>query len=166
MTLQEINPYDLVKNTFDIIRKDFLLTAGTLEKYNTMTAGWGTLGILWSKAVATVYVRPSRYTYDFMEDNETFSISTFGKDYRKMLNLCGTKSGREINKMELEGLTPLESDDTVYFKEAELVFLCKKVYSHDLIPELIPADSKKSHYGSGDFHRVYYGEILHCYTSD
>lgn len=163
MTLTEINPKLLEEKPFDLFTgQGALLTAGTLEKYNMMTIGWGTLGTLWGKPVATVYVRPSRFTYDFMEKNDTFSITTFGKEFVKILNVCGSKSGRDINKMEIEGLNPAELDNTVYFEEADLAIICKKIYVQDLLPERIPQNSKKTFYSSGDFHRVYYGEILQC----
>ena len=166
MTLQEIKPKKLEEMPFDLFTgQGVLLSSGTLENYNMMTIGWGTLGTLWGKSVAIVYVRPSRFTYEFMEKNETFSISAFGDDFGKILNLCGSKSGREIKKMELEGLSPTESERTVYFQEAKLALICKKIYHHDLLPERIPNKSKNTFYGSGDFHRVYYGEILHCFNS-
>ncbi|MHA1887053.1 MAG: flavin reductase, partial [Promethearchaeota archaeon] len=134
--------------------------------YNMMTIGWGLLGTLWGKPVAMVYVRPSRYTYEFMEINNTFSITAFSKDFRKILNLCGSKSGREINKMKIDGLTPKEVEKTVFFTEAELVLICKKTYFNDLVPDHIPEESKLTYYNSGDYHRVYYGEILNCYKND
>ena len=119
-----------------------------------MTIGWGLLGTLWGKPVAMVYVRPSRYTYEFMEINNTFSITAF------------SKSGREINKMKIDGLTPKEVEKTVFFTEAELVLICKKTYFNDLVPDHIPEESKLTYYNSGDYHRVYYGEILNCYKND
>lgn len=85
-----------------------LVTAGNAEKFNMMTASWGGLGFLWNRPVAFVFIRPQRYTFDFVERNEGFTLSFFGEEYRKVLQLCGTKSGREIDKVAETKLTPLQ----------------------------------------------------------
>ncbi len=165
MPLQKTNPDSLKNNPFDLFGKQWaLLTAGTITNYNMMTIGWGTLGILWGKPMASVFVRPSRFTYEFFEKNEMFSITAFPASLKKVLNLCGSKSGRVINKMDIPELTPIESDGAVYFKEATLAILCKKQYYADLNPELIPTEVKTHHYSNNDFHRVYYGEIMQCFS--
>ena len=84
-----------------------LVTAGNAEKFNMMTASWGGLGFLWNRPVAFVFIRPQRYTFDFVERNEGFTLSFFGEEYRKVLQLCGTKSGREIDKVAETKLTPI-----------------------------------------------------------
>lgn len=163
MTLTEIDPYQLTENPFNLFgNKWVLLTAGSLEKYNMMTAAWGTIGILWGEPIAIIYVRPSRYTYEFIEKHENFSISAFSSNHKKILNLCGTKSGRNINKMDIPDLTPKFDEKTVYFQESNLVLFCEKIYYHDIIPERIPKKKIQQFYNSGDFHRVYYGKVLKC----
>src|SRR5699024_11934868 len=100
MMFTRIDPKELNKNVFSLIGDRWMLiTAGTREKCNTMTASWGGLGVLWGKPVATVYIRPQRYTMEFVEGSEFFTLAFFGEAYRKALALCGSKSGREIDKV-------------------------------------------------------------------
>ncbi|WP_371802248.1 flavin reductase family protein [Candidatus Lokiarchaeum ossiferum] len=164
MSFNEIKVREIEDNTFSLISDDWaLITAGSQDNYNMMTASWAGLGNLWNKKVCFTFIRPSRYTYEFTEKSDYFSVSFFTKDYRKMLNLCGTKSGRDINKMKDSGLTAVENHGTVYFKEARLVFLCKKVYYQDLIPEQFLDEHIHTHYDGNDYHRMYVGEIIACY---
>ncbi|NHJ47016.1 MAG: flavin reductase family protein [Asgard group archaeon] len=164
MNFEEINPKDLTENAIKLICLDWMLiTSGQKDKYNMMTASWGGLGMLWHKPVCFIVVRPSRYTYDFLEKNDNFSLTFFTKDYRDILNFCGTKSGRDVNKMTEVNLTPLEQQSTVYFKEADTVLICKKLYSHDFNPDALPDFVKEKVYKSGNYHRLYIGEILTCY---
>ena len=96
---KEIKPEELEFNPFRLIGKDWMLiTAGTEEKFNTMTASWGSVGILWNKPAVTIYVRPTRYTYEFVEKYDEFTISFFSEEYRSALNFCGSKSGRDYDK--------------------------------------------------------------------
>lgn len=160
--LKETQINNLSENVFELIGKEWaLISAGNEKKYNMMTASWGALGVLWNKNVITVYVRPSRYTLEFMENNDYFSLSFFGND-KSIHKICGKLSGREINKMSLENLTPIFEKNTVYFKEAELVFLCKKIYQSELIKENIyDTDSIEKFYpGENDFHKIFVGEII------
>ena len=87
-----------------------LLTGGNMESFNTMTASWGQLGVLWNKNVLTCYIRPNRYTYEFVENGEFFTVSFLGEEYRKALAFCGSHSGRDCNKITETGLTPVELD--------------------------------------------------------
>lgn len=160
--LKEMNLSDVTLNPFDLIGKDwFLLTSGTPEKYNTMTAGWGTIGFNWGKPVFNCFVRPQRYTYEFMEKNEYFTVSFFSKDNHKILSYCGANSGREVDKAKECGLTPIEVCGSTAFEEAELVFVCRKVYVHDLDEsEILDADLDSKWYPQKDYHRSYFGEIV------
>ena len=98
---------DIAENPFTLIGNDWaLLSAGTPESFNMMTVSWGQVGVLWNKNVATAYVRPQRYTRGFIDQNEIFTLSFFGEEQRDLLKLCGSKSGRDIDKMHLSGLTP------------------------------------------------------------
>ena len=113
-----------------------LITAGTPESYNTMTASWGGMGVLWNKNICFCVIRPTRYTYQFIEKTDVFSLSFFEERYRQALEVCGTKSGRDIDKAAVTGLTPVagELDGTTNFQQARLVIECKKLYVHTSIP--------------------------------
>ena len=149
------------ENVFKLIGSDWmLLTAGMGKSFNMMTASWGGMGVLWNKPVTYIFVRPTRYTYEFIEKNKTYSLSFFDEKYRKALNLCGTKSGRDIDKVKESGLTPVVSENgIVHFKEAKLVLECTKLYYQDIDPAhfLDPAINKLY---DNDYHRMYIGQII------
>ena len=107
MAFREISVEELKDNPFTLINKDWMLiTAGNREKHNTMTASWGGVGELWGRYVSTIYIRPQRYTLEFVEREDYYSLCFFGPEYRQALNLCGSKSGREVDKDAATGLTP------------------------------------------------------------
>lgn len=145
----------------EIGKKSFLLACGTKNHHNCMTVGWASLGYLWRKPMAFVYVRPQRYTYQFMEQYSFFSLNFFTDSFAEVLQLCGTKSGREIDKMNISGLTVKEiAGQTIYYNEAHTVIICKKVYYDDLKAENFLEKSFLNLYPSSDFHRIYYGEVI------
>lgn len=159
----EIKPDQITDNTFKLIGADWMLiTAGSINNYNTMTANWGGLGFFWNKNVAICVVRPSRYTYEFMEGTDVFTLSFFTDDYREALNYCGFYSGRDVNKASETGLTAVESDNgAVYFSQARLVMECKKIYYQDLEPKnFLDQDICRKWYADNDYHRMYLGEII------
>lgn len=162
--LSKINVLDLNDSAFRLFAKDwFLLTAGPLDKFNTMTAAWGGFGEMWNKKVCYVVVRPQRFTYQFMEENESFTLSFFEKAYRSTLKLCGTKSGRDIDKMQGLDITPTEGiSGSVYFKEAKLVLECKKIYYQDFDPANFIDKAIHNSYPDKDYHRMYIGKIVNC----
>ena len=141
-------------------KKWALLTAGTQDKFNTMTISWGGLGTIWNKPVATVYVRLSRYTHEFMDDNEFFTVSFYPEAYRKELGVLGSKSGRDIDKMKESGLTARVLENGVTFEEAEVTLVCRKLFKQTLLPENMPEDIAKTMYGDGDLHDMYIGEVV------
>lgn len=141
-------------------KKWALLSAGSLEHYNAMTIAWGGFGTLWSKPVATVYVKPIRYTYQFMEENEYFTISFFEEQYRKALTVMGSKSGRDCDKAAAAGLSAIAADTSVTFAEAEVTLLCKKVYAQDLDTSLMPPEVVRDFYEEEAPHRMYVGEVV------
>ncbi len=158
---------DLLVNPVNIIAKDWMLiTAGNEESFNTMTASWGGIGNLWNKPVAFIFVRPQRYTFEFLENSKYFSLSFFEGSYRQALNICGTKSGRNTNKVKDAGLTPLFSPKgTPFFREANLVFECRKLYGQLLTEEnVIDSSILSSFYPHKDFHKLYIGEIVNAWT--
>jgi len=142
----------------------FLLTSGDYNaaKYNTMTVAWGSFGTMWNKPFAQVVVRPTRYTYQFMEKYSTFTLSAFGKRYRDALMLLGTKSGRDGDKIGESGLTIAASSkvSAPCFSEAELIIECKKIYFDDFEPKQFLEVDIFNKYPEKDYHRIYYGEIL------
>ena len=164
--LQPIDSSLISDNVFKLISTDWMLvTAGDLQSYNTMTASWGALGELWSKKIAICFVRPVRHTYPFLEKADSFTLAFFDESHRDTLKLCGTKSGRDIDKMSLPGMTPMESlTGSVYFSEARLVLDCRKIYTHDLDAEMFLDHKIHDEYPDKDYHRMYIGEIMQCLT--
>ena len=138
-----------------------LLTAGDKEHCNTMTIGWCQLGTLWHLPVCTVYVRPERYTYQFMEEQDYFTVSVLPESEKQPLRICGTKSGRDMDKVKECGFTvKTAACGAPYFEEAELVIVCRKRYVQDFDPAAIPADVKEKQYPNQDYHTMYIGEIV------
>ena len=147
-----------------------LLTAGTADRCNTMTIGWCQAGRLWGLRTCTVYVRPERYTYQFMEEQEYFTVSVLPADRKDAMSLCGTKSGRDMDKIKECGLTVRAgAGGAPFFEEAELVLVCRKLYAQDLDPAcVLPAGEEKisPNYGAkGGWHRAYTGEIVEAYSA-
>jgi flavin reductase (DIM6/NTAB) family NADH-FMN oxidoreductase RutF len=142
----------------------FLLAAGDLkiEKYNVMTVSWGSFGVMWDKPVAQVVVRPHRYTFEFMEQFPTFTLSAFPAAYHAALEHLGTVSGRDEDKIKEAKLTPRSAAIAAapVFAEAELVIECRKLYWHDFEPEHFLDAAIARNYPRKDYHRVYYGEII------
>jgi flavin reductase (DIM6/NTAB) family NADH-FMN oxidoreductase RutF len=165
--LRKIEPQDIDQNPFKLIDDDwFLLSAGNLQSFNTMTASWGGMGILWNKPVVFCFVRPQRYTYKFMESNEFFTMSFFDERYREALNFCGKVSGRQNDKMKATGLKPFESPKgSIFYEQASLMLECRKLYFSDIIPEHFLVDAINANYPKKDFHRMYIGEITSSFNN-
>ncbi len=162
MSFKAVDPNTFTVNPFTLIGKEWLLiTAGDEKGFNTMTASWGGLGVFWNKNAATIYVRPTRYTKEFLDKNDTFTLSFFTEEYREALALCGRVSGRDVDKVKETSLTPVFHSGTTYFQEAKLVMVCKKLLHSDLSP----SDFDQSKYDSlmyplKDYHTLYIGEVL------
>ena len=135
-TYQKIRPEDLHDNPFSLIGKDWMLiTAGTKDSWNTMTASWGGLGVLWNRNVCFCFVRYTRHTWSFMEKSHRFTLSFFEEKYRPALNFCGSHSGRDCDKAKETGLHPVATETgNIYFSEARLVLECEKIYFSDILP--------------------------------
>lgn len=161
MSLHEIALSELNFNPFEKIGKDwFLVTAGDEKGFNTMTASWGFMGVIWGKNVFETVVRHNRYTYEFMEKNDLFTISFFDEANRDALKFCGSHSGRDCDKAKETGLTPLYIEGTTAFEEAKLVFICRKLYDGDIDLEKLNCDERTKWYGSDPVHKQYIGEIV------
>ena len=157
-----IDPAEITDNAFKLIGKDWaLVTSGGRDSFNTMTVSWGGVGIMWNKPVTFTFIRPQRYTFGFLEKNGFFTMSFFDESYRKALQICGTKSGRDTDKVAETGLTPAFTDNGVpYFEEARLVLVCKKLYAQDLNEDSIVEEAVKGNYNGSDYHRMYVSEIV------
>ena len=152
---------DLEIKPFALFDKEWaLLTAGDINNHNSMTISWGGMGTLWSKPVVTVYVKPIRYTHDFMENNDYFVISFFEEQYRKALVVMGSKSGRNINKDKEAKLTPIEHNKAIIYKEAKVTIICKKIYQNDLNINNIPDAAISTYYKAEKPHTMYIGEVV------
>ncbi len=158
---KEINIKNLNSNFIRMLSEDWaLLTSGKADDFNTMTVSWGGVGELWGKDVGFVFVRPQRYTYEFIEKNDYFSLSFFGGEYKKELGICGSKSGRDIDKMQATGFTPVDLGNAVDFEQAKITVVMKKLAYQDMSPEGFLDESIMKNYANNDFHRVYVGEIV------
>ena len=164
MSFKEISPEKLTNiNPFARIGKDWMLiTAGTEEKLNTMTASWGALGILWNKNITLTFVRPQRYTFEFLENNDYYSLSFFDSQYKKELGFCGKVSGRDVDKIKETGLSLLFDNSVPYFEEANLVLICKKIYGQFVEPSCFLDEDINGNYPEKDYHKMFAGEIIKC----
>ncbi len=149
---------DLWKNQW------LLLTSGDYDmgEFNTMTVAWGSLGVMWNRPFAQVVVRPTRYTYTFMEKFDTFTLCGFPEEYKDDMQLLGTKSGRDGDKISETSLriTASETVSAPSFEQAELVIECKKLYWQDFNPDNFVDKKIDLNYPKKDYHRIYFGEIL------
>lgn len=165
--LKEFDISKLTFNPFERIGKDWcLVSAGNEEAYNTMTASWGGVGILWNKCVATVYIRPQRYTKKFVDEADTFTLAFFPEGYREALTFCGKYSGRDYDKAKETGLTPWFVDGSIAFEEADLVIVCRKLYAQEMSADsFVDKDVLDRNYPANDLHTVYIGEIVKAYCN-
>jgi flavin reductase (DIM6/NTAB) family NADH-FMN oxidoreductase RutF len=143
----------------------FLLSAGDFlqGKHNSMTISWGSIGVIWGKPFTQVVVRPTRYTHEFIEQFPDFTICAFDENYRKALNVMGSKSGRKIDKVKASKLTPISSKvvSAPSFEEARLIIECKTMYKAPFDPKAFINPDIEKCYTASDYHTSYYGEILH-----
>lgn len=161
--MEQIEIKDLSDNFFETISKEWLLiTAGTKNSFNTMTASWGGIGFLWNKPVAFIFVRPERYTHEFIEKNECLTLSFLGETNRNIYNICGKKSGRDTDKVKASGLQPLETPQgNITFGQSRLTLECRKLYSQPLSAENFMDRSliDKWYEKQGGYHEMYIVEI-------
>ncbi|MBN2874832.1 MAG: flavin reductase [Spirochaetales bacterium] len=167
MAFREISTRSIEHNVFDMIQEAWMLvTAGTIESWNTMTANWGGFGHLWNRDVAYVFVRPTRFTYSFIESSGAMTLSFFSEEWRDALSTCGKVSGREADKAALTGLTPTEPrPGYVGFEQAHLTLACRVIHKQDIDPAGFIEQSLASHYND-DYHRLYIAEIVTALVRD
>lgn len=161
----KVKPEELSENVFSLIGKDWMLvSAGTAEECNTMTAAWGGLGVLWGEPAATIYIRPQRYTRKFLDREEYFTLSFFTPEYREQLALCGKLSGRDTDKVKAAGFTVEQAEcGAPYFQQARLVLVCKKQYVQSMDPDAMPEEIKQRWYPEKDYHITYIGHVVEAY---
>ena len=158
-----IDPKQLQGNVFSMLDDQWMLiTAGTASHCNTMTASWGGMGVMWGKPVAVCGIRPQRYTREFVDAQDYFTLSFFEEPYRQALSLCGSKSGRELDKVSACGFTVAEgAGGAPYFEQARLVLVCRKLYRQGLDPACFTdRQPDETWYPNKDYHTMYVGEIV------
>jgi flavin reductase (DIM6/NTAB) family NADH-FMN oxidoreductase RutF len=165
MNRTEINPYDLLLKPHHLFdRQTLLLAAGDFSAgdFNEMTIGWGSIGTMWNRPFVQVVVRPTRFTFAYMEDYDDFTVSAFPREYKRALAFLGTRSGRDGNKLDQTNLTAIASQKvrSPGFEEAELIIECRTIYSSDFDPTCFLDPTIDSNYPGKDYHRIYYGQIL------
>ncbi|WP_372712467.1 flavin reductase [Ilyobacter sp.] len=147
-------------NVFDMVGKDWMLiTAKNGSAVNTMTASWGGMGHLWNKNVVYIFVRPGRYTYEFIEKTEEFTLTFFQDKYREQLTYLGKVSGRDEDKIKRTGLSVVSEGNFPYFQEGKTVVKCRKLYKQRLDKECFLDPSLENFY-KNDYHYMYIGEIV------
>lgn len=162
-----VSPDNWEKSPFKTIGKDWMLvTAGSEEKANTMTASWGGLGIMWGKPVAFIVIRPQRYTKEFIDRESTLSLSFLDNQYRKTLNYLGTVSGKdEADKITKSGLTLDYQEGIPYFTESQFVMFGKILYQQEITPtSFLAAELDEKWYPNKDYHTLYIVEITSIYS--
>lgn len=160
--LKPVDIKQLNLNPFTTIGDEWMLvTAGDKEKYNMMTASWGGVGVMWRKNVSFIVIRPQRYTLEFLEDKEYYSLTFFDSKYKSALNYCGSHSGRDVNKEKETNLTPVFEEPAPYFSEGKLVLICRKMHKQVLEPSGFLDDTIDSQfYSQKDYHLCFVGEIV------
>lgn len=172
--MQKIDVYSLEENFFHLMGKEWtLVTAGTKDHFNMLTTSWGSMGVLWNKPVAVVFIRENRYTREFIETNKYMTLSFYGTDRvsRQLLNVCGTKSGRDCNKVEETGLTPMETDNgAITFAQARLTLEGRKIFSVPIEEcNFIDRATYEKWYNDnpgGEKHYAYFVEVTNAYIND
>lgn len=166
MSLQKIDVQSLQFNPFTSIGNDwFLVTAGSIDSYNTMTASWGGMGVMWGKNVITTVIRSNRNTFKYINSNDVFTISFLPQECRDILNYCGSHSGKDVDKVAQTGLKPMVLDGGVSFEQSKLVFVCRKVYSQKLdTNNFTDKEYLKWYSETNPIHTAYVGEIIGVYS--
>lgn len=157
---KEISVKDIKANLVSAIADEWMLiSAGNEESHNMMTASWGFMGEMWGADSVVIAVRPQRYTMKFLDENDTFALSFYG-DNKAIHKVCGSESGRDVNKTEKTGLTPVCEEGTVYFEEANKVIICKKQYVSRLDPDKFIDKEPLKWYPAEDYHYMIIGKII------
>ncbi|TSA29449.1 MAG: flavin reductase family protein [Bacteroidetes bacterium] len=163
---REIGTFDAFAETMECMQGDgILLVAGYPP--NPMTIGWGSLGVVWSRPVFQVLVRPTRYTFGLMEEGQAFTVNIFSEKFNKELSICGTHSGKDLDKAAACGFTMVKGEQTTafYIRESKIHYECRIIHKHLLDPATLDPAIIERYYPLRDFHMVYYGEIAGVYRN-
>ena len=163
MSFKEVSVKSLAINPFAMLDDEWaLLSAGNQEKHNAMTISWGNMGVMWARPIFTVVVRPQRYTKEFIDALDMFAVSFYPAEFRKALEILGSKSGRSCDKISESALTPLYVGGTVTFEEAHTIFICRKLHGGQQLDPLkfVESDLDHTFYPTKDYHYYYTGEVL------
>ena len=160
MTLfKEISVKEIKENLVNLIANEWMLiSAGDENSHNMMTASWGFMGEMWGSDCAIAVVRPQRFTMQFIDKCDYYALSFYGTN-KEIHKICGKMSGKDVNKTELTGLTPIFADNTVYFEKARMVIICKKQYVQQMDEECFVDNSLLSNYKEKDYHNMIFGKI-------
>ena len=166
--MKEISINELNENAFDLIKNQWaIITVKTNDKVNGMTANWVQLGHLWNNYVISLYVRKQRYTYEYIDNTNEYSVCFFDNKYKEQLTYLGTKSGKDYDKLKECKMTTNKFNNVDYINEAKLVFICEKIYVDDIKPNnFIDNNINDNCYPNKDYHRVYVSKIKHVLINE
>jgi len=165
-TFQSIDIRNLQDNAVSLFGDNwFVVTAGNENDFNQMTISWGALGVVWGQPSATIYIRNTRHTYPYLNNNKYFTLCAFDEEHRDKVLFIGSNSGRDIDKIEATGLTPVSTElGNIYYAEARLVIECEKVYFDEIVPEnILIEEGRKMYEGNNDTHRMFIGKIVNVW---
>lgn len=169
MVKKEVDYKKYLSKTMEAFSESRVLLASQPEggTPNVMAIGWGTIGTIWSRPVFIVMVRPSRYTYQIIEETGEFTVNVAPLELKEKVAYCGSISGRNSNKFQETGLTPMPAKTvkTPLVKECHIHFECRVLHKNNLLPSEINQEILSEYYSSKDFHRVYFGQILACLST-
>lgn len=165
---RKVSPEELQGNfIYKISREWMLVTAGNKDRFNMMTASWGGVGVLYNRPVAICFINPARYTYQIMENCDTYTLTFYPQEYRKALEYCGTKSGRDEDKVKGSGLVPVEvGTGAMAFRQANIIIECRKLVSQSISLDAINNPEEKSKRATQAMHKMYIGEIVNVWVKD
>jgi len=165
--MKQIKAIEVNENVIKEFGKTWALVTARKKdgSFNMCTLSWGSIGVLWSKEVVTIYVKPIRHTDSFLFEDDYFTITFFDEDHRSDLALCGTKSGRDIDKIKESNLEVIELENGITYKDFKRVYVCKKIYQAPFIQEgfVNNQESLDRYYKDEPFHNIYIGEIVAVY---
>ena len=154
------NIREIKENLVKLIADDWAhVSAGDKTEWNTMTISWGGIGELWGKDVVFAFIRPQRYTKEFMDKSDYFTVGFFEDEFKEALKICGTKSGRGCDKITMAGLTAECDGEAVFPAQARLVIKCRKIAVQKMDNSGFIDETIESNYKAGDYHFIYIGEI-------
>lgn len=168
MNIREVAYNEMLKENTDILSKGCFLTTKACDKVNSMTIAWGSIGFMWNKPVFMVMVRPQRYTYELIEKANEFTVSIPYENMKEAVGFLGSKSGRDMDKLAQLNINTIDGKviDTPVLEIKGMHFECKIVYKRDMTAENLETAIDNSKYPAGDYHRLYFGEIVSSYIME